>query len=365
MPSARFPTGCGHRSPPLGTGEGMAALYATGIVLLLAALGALAAGSVATTALVTLVLPYLAWLTLIAGLCYRVWLWARAPVPFRIPTTSGQQRSLPWLRRAQFDNPDSGAAAAVRVALEVLLFRSLLHNSRARLAGGWLSFVPNLGLWLGGLAMHWALLIIVLRHLRFALEPTPGWVASLSALDGILQSGAPPLLITDVLVLLALLYLLLRRFWIPMMRYLSLFTDYFALLLLLGIALSGVALRHVARVDIVAVKQLVLGIVRFDPQLPAAPSPLLLVHLLLVCTLAVYLPFSKLMHFGAALLSPTRNLANNSRRVRHVNPWNAPVPTHDYAEWEHEFADKLKAAGLPLDKVDPDKVDDAGPKAAN
>ena len=351
MRSVRSPTGCGRSGRPLRTGECMFALYATGMVLLLAVLGALAAGSVATTALVTLVLPYLAWLTLVAGLCYRVWLWARTPVPFRIPTTSGQQRSLPWLPRAPLDNPDSGAAAALRVVLEMLLFRSLLLNNRARVAGGRLGFVPALGLWLGGLAMHWTLLLIVLRHLRFALEPTPGWVGSLSALDGILQIGAPPLLVTDVVVLLALAYLLARRGLDPVMRYLSLFTDYFALLLLLGIAISGVTLRYVARVDIVAVKQLVLGIVRFHPQLPVAPSPLLLVHLLLVCVLAMYLPFSKLMHLGGVLLSPTRNLANNSRRRRHVNPWNPQLPTHTYAEWEAEYAEKLKLAGLPLENA--------------
>ncbi|MCC7461773.1 MAG: sulfate reduction electron transfer complex DsrMKJOP subunit DsrM [Gammaproteobacteria bacterium] len=329
----------------------MLALYATGLVLLLAALGALAAGWTATTVLVAVVLPYVAWLTLVAGLCYRVWLWARTPVPFRIPTTSGQQRSLPWLRRAPIDNPDSGAAAAVRVVIEMLLFRSLLFNNRPRLASGRLSFIPTLGLWLGGLTMHWALLIIVLRHLRFALEPTPAWVNTLNALDGILLLGGPPLLITDVVVLLALLYLLARRGLDPVMRYLSLFTDYFALLLLLGIAVSGVALRYVARVDIVAVKQLILGIVRFHPQLPAAPSPLLLVHLLLVCTLAMYLPFSKLMHAGGVLFSPTRNLANNSRRRRHVNPWNPQLPMHTYAEWEAEYADKLKLAGLPLENA--------------
>jgi len=27
------------------------------------------------------------------------------------------------------------------------------------------------------------------------------------------------------------------------------------------------------------------------------------------------------------------------------------VPTHTYAEWEHEFADKLKLAGLEPDKA--------------
>jgi nitrate reductase gamma subunit len=70
-----------------------------------------------------------------------------------------------------------------------------------------------------------------------------------------------------------------------------------------------------------------------------------------VSVLAVYFPFSKLMHFGGVFLSPTRNLANNSRRKRHINPWNQPVQTHTYREWESEYEDKLKLAGIPLDEA--------------
>jgi hypothetical protein len=35
---------------------------------------------------------------------------------------------------------------------------------------------------------------------------------------------------------------------------------------------------------------------------------------------------------------------------RHINPWNKPVRIHTYEEYEDEFRDKMKAAGLPLDK---------------
>ena len=68
------------------------------------------------------------------------------------------------------------------------------------------------------------------------------------------------------------------------------------------------------------------------------------------CALIAYLPFSKLVHMGGVFLSPTRNLANNNRMKRHVNPWNAPVAVHTYQEWEDEFRDKLTACGLPLER---------------
>jgi hypothetical protein len=49
-------------------------------------------------------------------------------------------------------------------------------------------------------------------------------------------------------------------------------------------------------------------------------------------------------------MSPTRNLANSNRMKRHINPWNGPVKVHTYEEYEDEFRDKMKAAGLPVDK---------------
>ena len=158
------------------------------------------------------------------------------------------------------------------------------------------------------------------------------------------------LYVTDILMLAALLYLLQRRLREPQIRFISLFTDYFALFLLLGIAISGVWMRYFARVDVVAVKQLALSLTIFSPALPKNLSAWFFAHLALVSTLAAYLPFSKLMHMGGIFLSPTRNLANNNRMKRHVNPWNYPVKVHTYEEWEDEFRDKIEAAGLPLER---------------
>ena len=330
----------------------MNALVAAAFVLVLCLAGASAGAVPGGATVVTVVLPYAAMLTLVVGVAWRVWKWAGTPVPYRIPTTCGQQRSLPWIRTAPIDNADTGMMAAVRVAIEALVFRSLLRNSRARVSGGRLEYSEARLLWLASLALHWSLLVILLRHLRFVLQPTPFFVPPLDGIDGMLRIGSPPLLITDVLVIAALVFLLGRRLLNPLLRYMSLFTDYFALVLLLGIALSGMAMRYVAAVDIVSVKTFALGLASFHPVAPVAPGALLLVHLLLVSTLAFYLPFSKLVHFGGVFLSPTRNLANSSRRVRHINPWNHPVPTHTYAHWEAANADKLKLAGLTPDGSD-------------
>jgi hypothetical protein len=57
------------------------------------------------------------------------------------------------------------------------------------------------------------------------------------------------------------------------------------------------------------------------------------------------------MHLGGIFLSPTRNLSNNSRFVRHVNPWNYAVKVHSYDEYEDEFREKMVEAGLPVEKM--------------
>jgi nitrate reductase gamma subunit len=85
-------------------------------------------------------------------------------------------------------------------------------------------------------------------------------------------------------------------------------------------------------------------------------TPTLFIHLALVSVLLVYFPFSKLMHMGGIFLSPTKTLANDNRRRRHVNPWNPTVDVHTYAQWEAEFSDKLLAAGYTLD-AQPDGAD--------
>jgi nitrate reductase gamma subunit len=176
-------------------------------------------------------------------------------------------------------------------------------------------------------------------------------VTTLASIDSFFQIGTPPLYATDVLLIAALGYLLARRFTDGRLRYISLFQDYFVLYLLLGLALSGVLMRYFVRPDVVAIKQLAIGLITLSPQVPPMVEPLLFVHLALLGTLLVVFPFSKLVHMAGVFLSPTRNLANTSRMRRHVNPWNPTVKVHTYEEWEDEFRDKLKAAGIPLEKA--------------
>jgi nitrate reductase gamma subunit len=170
-------------------------------------------------------------------------------------------------------------------------------------------------------------------------------------LDGFFQIGLPILLWTDVIILAAVSFLFLRRLWDPKLRYISLAGDYFPLLLIMSIAVSGICLRYFAKTDLTAIKAIGTGLLSLSPVTPdAGISVVFFIHLFLVSTLIAYFPFSKLMHFAGVFMSPTRNLANNNRMKRHINPWDYPVKNHTYEEYEDEFRELMKGAGLPVDK---------------
>ena len=302
--------------------------------------------------LVGVIVPGVAFAVFVVGIVYRVVRWGRSAVPFRIPTTCGQEKSLPWIRREELDNPSGSWGVLGRMALEVVAFRSLFRNHVVEVDRGRekVSYIGSKYLWAAAMVFHWSMLLIVLRHFRFFVDPVPVWVGFLQRWDGFFQVGVPVIYLTTVAFIAALAYLLLRRMADPKVRYISLPSDYFALYLLLGIGASGILMRHLEKVDIVQVKAAIAGWASLQAVTPSGVGVWYFVHVFLVSVLLVYLPFSKLLHMPGVFLSPTRNLANSNRRVRHVNPWNPPIAGHTYAEWEEEFHDKLVAAGYPLER---------------
>jgi nitrate reductase gamma subunit len=296
-------------------------------------------------------IPYAAVLLFILGFIYRVLKWASSPVPFHIPTVSGQQKSFSWIKSDNINSPYTTGGVVKRLALEILLFRSLLKNEKVELeAPQRILFRTSTLLWLGAMAFHWSLLVIVVRHLRFFLEPVPSALVVLQRVDSILQNLLPILYISDLIILIALGYLFIRRIITSQVRYISLPSDYFVLLIIGGIALSGVLMRLIYKVDLVQVKEWVMAMLSLRPMPPKGVNLFFYIHLLFVSLLMAYFPLSKLMHMPGIFLSPTKNLRNTSRNDRHINPWDHPVKVHTYEEYEDEFRDQMKEVGLPVEK---------------
>jgi nitrate reductase gamma subunit len=228
---------------------------------------------------------YAATAILIGGLAYKIVQYAKTPAPLKIPTMPA---------------PLSRRGVALRMAREIVLFESLFNSNK------WT--------WLFGWMFHLALVLVLLRHLRYFTEPVWSWVALLQTFG----------LYAGFAMMAGVAGLWLRRFAVERVRYISGPSDHLMLLLLLGIAASGLAMQYVTRTDIVALKAFVLGLMYFDWQ-PLPAEPVLLIHLGLVAALMVVFPFSKLLHAPGVFFSPSRNQVDDAREKRHLAPWAAKL----------------------------------------
>lgn len=226
---------------------------------------------------------YLAAAIFVFGLIYRIYQFAKVPAPLKIPTTPA---------------PVTQSGVVIRMIQEVVLFASL--------------FKANKWIWLFGWLFHFALLLVVLRHLRYFIEPVWFWV------DLIQPFGK----YAAFAMLAGLGGLWARRFLVERVRYITSPSDHLMLALLIAIAGSGLLMKFVWHTDIVALKGFFLGLLYFDPQpLPADDHPLLYIHLALVALLMIIFPISKLLHAPGLFFSPTRNQVDNPREKRHLAPW--------------------------------------------
>jgi nitrate reductase gamma subunit len=228
---------------------------------------------------------YVATAVLAVGLALRIRLYAGTPAPLKIPTTPA---------------PVTRAGVAWRLAREVAFFESL--------------FKASLWTWLFGWVFHAALALVLVRHLRYFVEPVPAVLAFMQPF-GIYAGFA---------MAAGLAGLWARRFLVDRVRYISTPSDHLMLALRGASGLTGLGMRFVAHTDLVAVKAFMLGLMRLDLQ-PLPAQPLLLLHLGLVALLMIVFPISKLLHAPGVFFSPTRNQADTSREARHVAAWAAAL----------------------------------------
>lgn len=224
---------------------------------------------------------YIATAVLTGGLAFRIWEYATTPAPLKIPTTPA---------------PTTRGGVGLRLGREVVLFESL--------------FKANKWIWLFGWVFHAALVVVLLRHLRYFTLPVWEWVVLIQPF-GVYAGFA---------MVAGLLGLWARRLLVPRIRYISVPSDHLMLALLVGIAVSGLMMKYAAHTNIVALKSFVLGLMYFNWQ-PIPANPVLLLHLGLVAALMVVFPFSKLLHAPGLFFSPTRNQVDNPRERRHLANW--------------------------------------------
>ncbi|PWQ92767.1 respiratory nitrate reductase subunit gamma [Leucothrix pacifica] len=224
-------------------------------------------------------------LILVLGVANKLRLYWNTPAPLKIPTMPA---------------PLTKQGVAWRMAREVFLFQSLFRADKL--------------LWAISIVFHYSLLLIVLRHLRYFLDPVWGII-------GFIQ---PFGLYAGFGLVLGLLGLMARRVVIDRVRYISAPSDYLMLVLLLVIGVSGLMMKFVNPTDIVMVKAFFQGLKYFSWQ-PLPADFTLLLHLTSVVLLMMIFPISKLLHAPGVFFSPSRNQVDNSREERHIAPWAAEL----------------------------------------
>lgn len=226
---------------------------------------------------------YAATVIFAGGLAFRIWTFAKTPAPLKVATTPA---------------PVTPAGAAFRVVRELVLFESL--------------FKSNKWIWVFGYVFHAALALVVVRHLRYFIDPAwtpdPVWF--------LITFAQPFGILAGFAMVAALAALWARRLIVPRVRYISDYSDHLMVVLLLLIGVSGLGTKFLCRTDIVAVKDFFMGLMTFNIQ-PLPAEPALLVHLALVALLMIIFPFSKLLHAPGLFFSPSRNQADNPRERRY------------------------------------------------
>ena len=177
---------------------------------------------------------------------------------------------LVWLRAVRRAPADRVPAAPSRGAALLLLARDAVLF--------WRLLKVNPGLWVGEWVFHVSFVLVVLRHLRYFLDPVPLWVWDLQL----------PGLIAGYLLPFSLLFVLAIRLLTAQEKYSSP-ANLFLLFLLLAISALGVVMHGFVKPDLVGVKLFAVGIMTMRPA-PFPEGVLFLLHYLLVLVLVLLVP---------------------------------------------------------------------------
>jgi len=218
------------------------------------------------------VLPYVAILVFVVAMVRRIRSWMKLPAPamtlFPAPSPEGR-------------------ATAINTAKEAVFFRSLFKGDKPLWAFAW--------------GFHVVLALIFVGHVRVVsnidqvfmnLGMTEAGIQGMSSGVG----GA-----AGILILVTAVILLVRRLLLPRVREITSVADVLALLLIGAIVITGNMMRFAPEhFDLALTREYFANLVTFGGAGDAAAlqNGTFLVHMCLALLLLMYIPFSKILHFG-------------------------------------------------------------------
>lgn len=217
------------------------------------------------------VLPYLAVAVFVGGMIHRIMVWRKLPSP---PITL-------------FPAPPDERSNTINTFKEALFFRGLFRSDRA--------------LWVSAWGFHVVLALIAIGHLRVVAD-----VDGLFMRMGLSESGIEAMSAgvggaAGILVLIAAVALLARRFFIRRVKEVTEVPDILALLLIGTILVTGNMMRFGAEhFDLALTREYFASLATFGGAGGAEVlgNNVFLTHLALGLALVMIIPFSKILHFG-------------------------------------------------------------------
>ena len=212
------------------------------------------------------VLPYVVVPVFLAGMVYRFRSWLKAPQP-------GKMTLFP-----------AGGSPFKEVLAETLFFPSLFKGDRVLWFFAWFFHVTLALVFLG----HVRVFSGVIDAMLLKLGMTREGILSMSAISG----GAAGILLCATGILL-----FFRRIVIPRVREITGIPDFLAPLLIVTIILTGDWMRFTGHFELEQTRVWAVSLLTFSPTgIPA--DGMFLIHLFLAQVLIVFIPFSKILHFG-------------------------------------------------------------------
>jgi len=222
--------------------------------------------------LIGVILPYITLIVVVGGMTYRIVKWYKMPSPGKLTL---------------FPAPEPGSGLVLGVLKETFFLRTLFKADKA--------------LWSGSWGFHIMLLLIFFGHLRVVRDFPRVWQtlemgeARVDTMSAVLGGGA------GIIILIAVLFLLLRRLVLTRVQDISSPADYLILILLIAVILTGDYIRFFTDFNLKETHTYFASLLTFHPQLPQ--SSFFLLHFFLGQILLMCVPFSKIMHFGGVFFS--------------------------------------------------------------
>jgi nitrate reductase gamma subunit len=210
-------------------------------------------------------MPYIVLPAFVAGMGYRFWIWFKTPQPAKLTLFP------------------AGNSTFREVLAETLLFPSLFKGDKVLWCFAWL-FHATLALVFAG---HIRVFTAAIDRMLEMAGMSPEGIDVMSSLSG----GA-----AGILLLATGLLLLFRRIAVPRVREITRLPDILAPMLVVAIISTGDLLRFSVPINLDQTREWAASLFSFTPIIPA--NGMFLFHLALAQLLILFIPFSKILHFG-------------------------------------------------------------------